>query len=89
MLGVHEMVRKSSEIIDDFINSLEALIDALDDEWHHNDEGEWRAADSIRERVIPVAKEKFKLHLDEYIDRRIETYVEKFNIQRTTFTEEQ
>ena len=36
------MVRKSSEIIEDVINSLEYLIDALDDEWHHNDEGEWK-----------------------------------------------
>lgn len=74
------MVRKSHEIIEDFIASLEALIDALDDEWHHNDEGEWRQADDIRNRVIPPAKDRFKKHLDEYIDRRIETYLEKNNV---------
>lgn len=71
------MERKSSEIIEDVITSLEHLIDALDDEWHHNDEGEWNKADNIRKNIIPVAKEKFKLHLDEYIDCRIETYKRK------------
>ena len=71
------MVRKSSEIIEDFINSLEKLIDTLDDEWHHNDEGEWRMADNIRKNVLPVAKQRFKDHLDEYIDRRIQTYLKK------------
>ena len=71
------MERRSSEIIEDVINSLEHLIDALDDEWHHNDEGEWKKADNIRKNIIPLAKENFKLHLDEYIDRRIETYKRK------------
>ena len=71
------MERRSSEIIEDVINSLEHLIDALDDEWHHNDEGEWKKADNIRKNIIPLAKEKFKLHLDEYIDRRIETHKRK------------
>jgi hypothetical protein len=81
-------MRKSSEIIDDFISSLEKLIDDLDDEWHHNDEGEWRQADNIRQNILPLSKEKFKLHLDEYIDRRIETYVNKYYIQRTIFKDE-
>jgi hypothetical protein len=71
------MVRKSSEIIEDFITSLEKLIDTLDDEWHHNDEGEWRMADNIRKNVLPLAKQRFKEHLDEYIDRRIQTYLKK------------
>jgi len=71
------MVRKSSEIIEDFINSLEKLVDTLDDEWHHNDEGEWRMADNIRQHILPLVKEKFKADLDEYIDRRIETYLER------------
>jgi hypothetical protein len=71
------MVRKSSEIIEDFINSLEKLIDTLDDEWHHNDEGEWRQADNIRKNILPVVKENFKEHLDEYIDRRMQTYLER------------
>lgn len=71
------MPRKSSVIIEDVITSLESLIDALDDEWHHNDEGEWRQADAIRKNIIPVCKEKFKIHLDEYIDRRIQTYLDR------------
>jgi hypothetical protein len=76
-----KMVRPSSEIIEDFINSLEKLIDTLDDEWHHNDEGEWRQADNIRHNILPQVKEIFKEHLDEYIDRRIQTYLmkEKYN----------
>lgn len=69
--------RKSSEIIEDLITSLEAMIDALDDEWHHNDQGEWRMADRVRETVLPEAKARFKRDLDEYIDRRIETYLAK------------
>ena len=73
------MVRKSSEIIEDFINSLEKLVDTLDDEWHHNDEGEWRMADNIRQNILPQVKTKFKEDLDEYIDRRIQTYLEKAN----------
>ena len=71
------MPRKSSEIIEDVIVSLESLIDALDDEWHHNKEGEWRHADNIRKNIIPIAKDKFKKHLDEYIDRRIQTYLDR------------
>jgi hypothetical protein len=73
------VVRKSSEIIEDVIESLEKLIDTLDDEWHHNDEGEWRQADNIRDNILPLAKENFKQHLDEYIDRRIETYLKARN----------
>jgi hypothetical protein len=71
------MNRKSSEIIEDVIMSLEYLIDGLDDEWHHNKEGEWRKADNIRNVIIPAAKDKFKKHLDEYIDRRIQTFLDK------------
>ena len=71
------MVRPSSEIIEDFINSLEKLVDTLDDEWHHNDEGEWRQADNIRQNILPQVKTKFKEDLDEYIDRRIQTYLMK------------
>jgi thiamine phosphate synthase YjbQ (UPF0047 family) len=71
------MTRRSSEILEDLVNSLETLIDDLDDEYNHNHEGEWRAADNIRKMVIPRSKEKFKQFLDEYIDRRIETYSAK------------
>ena len=81
-------MRKSSEIIGDFIASLETLVDSLDDEWYANKEGRWRQADEIRKIILPANKEKFKLHLDEYIDRRIETYCEKNHIQRITFTGE-
>lgn len=81
-------MRRSTEIIDDFIGSLERLIDTLDDEWSANKEGRWRQGDDIRMNVLPVVKEKFKLHLDEYIDRRIETYCDKNHIQRITFTED-
>jgi hypothetical protein len=34
-------------------------------------------ADNIRKNVLPIAKERFKQHLDEYIDRRIQTYLKK------------
>ena len=71
------MPRKSSEIIEDVIVSLESLIDSLDDEWYANKEGRWRQADDIRKIILPATKEKFKKHLDEYIDRRIETYLTK------------
>jgi hypothetical protein len=69
--------RRSSEIIEDLINSLESMIDTLDDEWSRNHEGNWRMADNIRQNVLPKAKQQFKQHLDEYIDRRIETYLAK------------
>ena len=75
--SLNNMVRPSSEIIEDFINSLEKLVDTLDDEWHHNDEGEWRQADNIRQNILPQVKTKFKEDLDEYIDRRIQTYLMK------------
>ena len=71
------MVRKSSEIIEDLIASLEAMIDALDEEYNHNHEGEWRMADNIRQNILPQVKTKFKEDLDEYIDRRIQTYLMK------------
>jgi len=71
------MPRKSSEIIEDVIVSLESLIDSLDDEWYANKEGRWRQADDIRNKILPATKEKFKKHLDEYIDRRIETFLVK------------
>jgi hypothetical protein len=67
--------RRSSEIIEDLIASLERMIDTLDDEWSRNHEGSWRMADNIRQHVLPKAKQQFKHHLDEYIDRRIETYL--------------
>jgi len=71
------MPRKSSEIIEDVIVSLESLIDSLDDEWYANKEGRWRQADDIRNKILPATKEKFKKHLEEYIDRRIETFLVK------------
>jgi hypothetical protein len=70
--------RRSSEIIEDLINSLEHMVDTLDDEWNHNKQGEWRMADNIRHNILPKAKQRFKEHLDEYIDRRIETYLTRY-----------
>jgi hypothetical protein len=71
----HSMTeRKSSHIIEDLITSLENMIDALDDEYEHNRNGEWRMADNVRNHVLPNAKTQFKTYLDEYIDRRIETH---------------
>ena len=72
--------RRSSEIIEDLINSLEAMIDTLDEEWNHNHEGEWRMADNIRHNILPQAKARFKANLDEYIDRRISTYLTKQDV---------
>jgi hypothetical protein len=72
-------MRKSSEIIEDLVDSLEKLIDTIDDEWYANNEGRWRQGDEIRKTLIPLSKEKFKKHLDEYIDRRIETYLKAKN----------
>ena len=71
------MPRKSSVVLEDLIGSLEYLIDTLDDEWMANNEGRWRQADNLRSRTIPEAKEKFKMYLDEYIDRRIQTYIDR------------
>lgn len=72
-------MRKSSEIIEDLVESLEKLIDSLDEEWYANKEFRWRQADEMRKIIIPSTKEKFKIHLDEYIDRRIETYLKVRN----------
>lgn len=80
-----DVMRKSSDIIDDFVGALEKLVDTLDDEWFANKEGRWRQGDEIRNSLIPAAKDKFKEYLDEYIDRRIETYCEKNHIQRVKF----
>lgn len=71
------MTRKSTEIIEDLVDSLEEMIDNMDDAWNCDNEGEWRKADLIREMILPRSKDKFKKHLDEYIDRRIETFLNK------------
>lgn len=73
------MARKSTEIIEDLVVALEKLIDTLDEEWYANKEGRWRQGDEIRNNLLPLTKEKFKNHLDEYIDRRIQTYLESKN----------
>lgn len=71
------MTRKSSEIIEDLVDSLEAMIDNMDDAWSCDKEGSWREADTIRSTLLPRSKERYKQLLDEYIDRRIETYLNK------------
>ena len=80
------MVRKSTEIVEDLINALEKMIDAQDDMWQEEKYANYREQIKIHdERLIP-AKEEFKTHLDEYIDRRIETYCVKHHITRMTFS---
>jgi len=81
-------MRKSSEIIEDLINSLEKMIDAQDDMWEEEKYSNYREMARLRvERLIP-AKDEFKKHLDEYVDRRIETYVQKYGMRKYIFSEE-
>jgi hypothetical protein len=81
-------MRKSSEIIEDLIDSLEKMIDAQDDMWEEEKYSNYREMSKLRvERLIP-AKDEFKKHLDEYVDRRIETYMQKYGIRKTIFSEE-
>ena len=77
------MVRKSSEILDDLIDALEKMIDAQDDMWQEEKHCNYREQNKIREERLIPAKAEFKDMLDEYIDRRIETYCDKYLIRRT------
>jgi len=67
-------MRKSSQIIEDLVLSMEEMIDAMDESWEASQQGKWRVKDNIQNITLPRAKERFKEFLDEYIDRRIETY---------------
>lgn len=82
------MVRTSSEIVEDLIDSLEKMIDAQDDKWQEEKYANYREANKIHDERLVPAKEEFKTHLDDYIDRRIETYCIKYMIPRTTFVGE-
>jgi hypothetical protein len=77
------MEKPSSEIFEGLVETLEDLIDSLDDCWQSEKEGKWRSTLSIRENRIEPAKIKFKQQLDEYIDRRLETYFKKYGIPDT------
>lgn len=76
------MVRKSNEIVEDLIGSLEKMIDAQDDMWEEEQNCNYKHMWKIKEERLVPAKEEFKRNLDEYIDRRIETYCDKFKITR-------
>jgi len=67
-------MRKSSQIIEDLVLSMEEMIDAMDEAWEAGQQGKWRVRDNIQNNTLPRAKERFKGFLDEYIDRRIETF---------------
>jgi hypothetical protein len=82
------MVRKSSDIVEDLINSLEKMIDAQDDMWQEEKYANYREQIKIHDERLVPAKEEFKKNLDDYIDRRIETYCIKYMIPRTTFVGE-
>ena len=77
------MVRKSTEIVEDLIDALEKMIDAQDDMWQEEKHCNYREQNKIREERLIPAKAEFKDMLDEYIDRRIETYCNKNLIRRT------
>lgn len=71
--------RSSSEILEDLIDSLEKIIDAQDDIWGEEQKYNYREVWKIKDdRLIP-AKAEFKKFLDDYIDRRIETFIKKRN----------
>jgi hypothetical protein len=70
--------RPSSEILEDLINSLEKMIDAQDDAWEEEKYSNYREMRKIRDEVLEPAKTSFKQYLDEYIDRRVETYLERY-----------
>ena len=82
------MVRKSSEILEGLIDALEKMIDAQDDMWQEEKYANYREQIKIHDERLVPAKEEFKKNLDDYIDRRIETYCIKYMIPRTTFVGE-
>ena len=79
-------MRKSSEIINDHVKTLEEMIDIMDDLWEAQKQGKWRQAEDCRAQ-LHNAKQMYKDYLDEYIDRRIETFCVKNGIQRVIFKE--
>lgn len=79
------MVRKSTEIVEDLIDSLEKMIDAQDDMWEEEKNCNYREQLKIKEERLFPAKEEFKKMLDEYIDRRIETFCIKHHITRISY----
>lgn len=79
------MVKKSSQILEDLIDALEKMIDAQDDMWQEEQHCNYKEREQIREEKLIPAKDEFKKHLDDYIDRRIETYCVKYHISRISF----
>ena len=68
-------MRKSSEIINDHVKTLEEMIDIMDDLWEAEKQGRWRTAQNAKIE-LENAKQMYKDYLDEYIDRRIKTYMD-------------
>lgn len=79
------MVKKSSEIFEDLLNSLENMIDAQDDMWSEEQNCNYKYMWKIKEERLIPAKAEFKKNLDEYLDRRFETYCIKNGITRHVF----
>ena len=77
-------MRKSTEILNDHVKTLEEMIDIMDDLWEAKKQGKWRAQQDAEVQLIN-AKQMYKDYLDEYIDRRIETFCIKNGIKRIKF----
>jgi acyl carrier protein phosphodiesterase len=80
-------MRTSTEIMEELIDSLEKMIDAQDDMWEESKYANYREMNKIRDERLDPAKQEFKSKLDEYLDRRIDTYVQKYGIRTQIFTE--
>ena len=74
-------MRKSSVILEDHVKTLEEMIDMMDEIWELEKQGKWRSADHARVQ-LHNAKQMYKDYLDEYIDRRIETFCQHNGIPR-------
>jgi len=75
-------MRASSEILEDLLKSLEDMIDAQDDMWQEEKYHNHKQLIQIREERLVPAKREFKKHLDDYIDRRFQTYIDKYGITK-------
>jgi hypothetical protein len=75
-------MRASSEILEDLLKSLEDMIDAQDDMWQEEKYHNHKQLIQIQEERLVPAKREFKKHLDDYIDRRFQTYIDKYGITK-------
>ena len=72
----------TDELLEKMLVAMEKMIDAQDDMWEEEQNCNYKFMWKIKEERLVPAKEEFKRNLDEYIDRRIETYCNKFMITR-------